>query len=128
MSVSPSLAACAKDLTRNNHVSRKCGRGQSARQRAPPCVGSLQLPSVVIPAKAGIHLAASRCSAVDPGFRRDEGCNGAPLFSGGPESRRSGACSRRGALAMSAAAIPWAPERHRRVLPGFVATLGVALL
>jgi hypothetical protein len=38
---------------------------------------------IVIPAKAGIHLAASGCSvlepksaAMDPGFRRDDGCDG----------------------------------------------------
>jgi hypothetical protein len=31
-----------------------------------------QLPFIVIPAKAGIHLAASRCSMMDPGFRRDD--------------------------------------------------------
>jgi hypothetical protein len=30
----------------------------------------------VIPAKAGIHPAASRCSTMDPGFRRDDGCRG----------------------------------------------------
>jgi hypothetical protein len=28
---------------------------------------------LVIPAKAGIHLAASLCSTLDPGFRRDDG-------------------------------------------------------
>src|SRR6266851_5616113 len=39
-----------------------------------------QLTFIVIPAKAGIHLAASRCSVplskspeMDPGFRRDDG-------------------------------------------------------
>jgi hypothetical protein len=26
----------------------------------------------VIPAKAGVHLAALRCSTMDPGFRRDD--------------------------------------------------------
>jgi hypothetical protein len=40
---------------------------------------------VVIPAKAGIHLAAARYLTMDPGFRRDDGCRAA-LFS--PEEDR----------------------------------------
>jgi hypothetical protein len=32
------------------------------------------LPDIVIPAEAGIHLAASRRSTMDPGFRREYGC------------------------------------------------------
>jgi hypothetical protein len=27
-------------------------------------------------------LTASRCSAMDPGFRRDDGCKGGPVFLG----------------------------------------------
>src|SRR5260221_9348917 len=38
-------------------------------------------PSIVIPAEAGIHWTTSRCSAMDPGFRRDDG--GGPPFSAG---------------------------------------------
>jgi hypothetical protein len=34
------------------------------------------LPVIVIPAKAGIHPAASPCSTMDPGFRRDDECTG----------------------------------------------------
>jgi hypothetical protein len=33
-----------------------------------------QRPFIVIPAEAGIHLTASRCWTLDPGFRRDDEC------------------------------------------------------
>jgi hypothetical protein len=35
----------------------------------------LQIRFIVIPANAGIYLATSRCSTMDPGFRRDDDRN-----------------------------------------------------
>jgi hypothetical protein len=47
-----------------------------------------ELPFIVIPAKAGIHSAASGRSMMDPGFRRDDEFKCGLILSGRRNSRR----------------------------------------
>ena len=68
--------------------------GSSAPARTVMEIEIASASLIVIPAKAGIRSATSRCSTMDPGFRRDDGCKGGPLFSGGFRQRRAGTAFR----------------------------------
>ena len=65
-------------------------RGEAASALAPATVRAnvRGFPSVVIPEKAGIHLAASGSPGMDPGFLRDDGYGGHGCARGAPLDQR----------------------------------------